>query len=235
MIYLTGATNDEDEPSLIANGIGLMIQPGNSYHLRSDRYPFYAIDCGMKWSDAEPYLAWLESRSPVGCLFAVSPDAYPDAAESQRRGLEFAPLIRAMGFPVAIVAQDGAEDLTWPWEDFDVLFIGGQRETKWKTSQYAEGLCRRARAQGLWVHMGRVNSSKRLERARAMGCNSADGTFLKHWRRKRAGESRSPRHGGEVSRWVEILDVQRTLPGFTDFEMPNLAVHRRAVIGRDDD
>lgn len=29
-----------------------------------------------------------------------------------------------------------------------------------------------------WVHMGRVNSKKRLDTARAMGCDSVDGTYL---------------------------------------------------------
>lgn len=234
MIYLTGATNDQDEPRLIAGGVGLMIQPGNSYHLRAGRYPFYAIDIGMKFSEADPYLAWLEERSTDRCLFAVSPDAYPDPVESQRRGLEYAPLIRELGFPAAIVAQDGAERLAWPWEDMDALFLGGRQETGWKTSPEAERLCRAARNAGLWVHMGRVNSVKRLERARSMGCNSADGTFVKWWRRKRKDQGRGGRHGGEVARWVQILDAERTLPGFTDFETPSLPVHRQAALGQGD-
>ena len=35
-----------------------------------------------------------------------------------------------------------------------------------------------AKAHGKWVHMGRVNSLKRLQYAAAIGCDSADGTYL---------------------------------------------------------
>ncbi|MES1975701.1 MAG: hypothetical protein V4472_24860 [Pseudomonadota bacterium] len=235
MIYLTGATNDQDEPRLIAGGVGLMVVRGNSYHLRIGRYPFWAADIGMAASDADPYLAWLDHLSTRDrCLFAVSPDAYPDAIESQRRGLEFAPLIREMGYPAAVVAQDGAERLAWPWEDMDCLFVGGERRSRceWKVSPAAERLVRAARNAGKWVHMGRVNSLRRLERARSMGVNSVDGTFVKYWRRKRAGEDSHNRGGAELARWTAVLDAERTLPGFTDFETPSLPVHREAALVR---
>lgn len=240
MIYLTGATNDHDEPALIDWGVGLMIQRGNSYHLRCHRYPWHAIDIGMAASDADPYLAYLEQRSTERCLFAVSPDAYPDAVESLRRGLEYAPLIRSLGFPVAVVAQDGAEALTWPWDELDCLFIGGKRTAnprdEWKTSAAAEGLVRQARDHGKWVHMGRVNGGdgvgSRLERARAMGCLSADGTFVKYRRRHRVGEhvdARSQRGASELRRWLYWLDTNPSLPGFTTFESPSHPTHKRAI------
>lgn len=163
-MYLTGVTNDRDEPTLIAHGVGLMVQPGNSYHLRVGRFPFYAADNGCfadKWVE-DAHLAWLDRLTRDRCLFAVSPDVYPDAAESLARGLSYAPLLREMGFPVAVVAQDGAEALTWPWDELDVLFIGGARTPnprhEWKLSAAAADLAGRARAAGKWVHMGRVNS-----------------------------------------------------------------------------
>lgn len=237
MMYLTGATNDLLEPAIIGAGIGLMIQPGNSYHLRTDRYAFHAIDIGMKWSEADPYLAWLDQRDRERCLFAVSPDAYPDAVESQRRGLEFAPLIRDLGFPVAVVAQDGAERLHWPWDELDVLFVGGERQAnpnnEWKISGAAERLVHAARKAGKWVHMGRVNSGKgvgsRLERAAQMGCNSADGTYLKYTLRKRAGEDKNARYDRgvpDIIRWLTFLDNNPRLYGF---ETPSLPVHKSAA------
>jgi hypothetical protein len=217
-----------------------MIQPGNSYHLRAGRYPFHAIDIGMKWAEADPYLEWLDQRDRDRCLFAVSPDAYPDAVESLRRGLEFAPLIRAMGFPAAVVAQDGAEALRWPWDDLDVLFVGGERQAnprdEWKISGAAERLVHQARNAGKWVHMGRVNGGdgvgSRLERAAQMGCNSADGTFLKYRRRKRAGESedaRDERGVPEIVRWLTFLDRN---PRLFSFETPTLPIHKAAASWR---
>lgn len=233
-MYLTGVTNDRDEPFLIDNGIGLMVQPGNGYTNRVDRYPFFGADNGCfadKWVE-DKHFSWLERLPRDRCLFAVSPDLYPDTLESQRRGLAYAPLIREMGFPVAIVAQDNAEQLMWPWDDFDVLFVGGERRhppsSEWKISAAAERLVKNARRHGKWVHMGRVNSLKRMERAREMGCNSADGTFVKYRKRKRATDpegAHTLRGASELGRWVVWLDANRTL---WTHETPSLPVHREA-------
>lgn len=241
-MYLTGVTNDRDEHALIAAGVGLMLQPGNSYHRRADRYSTIAADNGCfadKWVE-DRHFAWLDGSVPRDrCLFAVSPDVYPDADESLSRGLAYAPLIREMGFPVAVVAQDGAEDLSWPWEELDCLFIGGERtanpKDEWKTSPAAEWLALEARRHGKWVHMGRVNSGdgvgSRMERARQMGCNSADGTFVKYRRRLRAGEcetARDARGASEVARWLVWLDANRPLP-LTPLETPSLPVYKEAL------
>jgi hypothetical protein len=77
---------------------------------------------------------------------------------------------------VAFVAQDGLESLTVPWDDFDVLFIGGT--TEWKLGPQARALVADAKARGKWVHMGRVNSERRYRYAHAIGCDSVDGTYL---------------------------------------------------------
>jgi len=42
----------------------------------------------------------------------------------------------------------------------------------------ARELVREAKRRGKWVHMGRVNSLKRLQYATSIGCDSADGTYL---------------------------------------------------------
>lgn len=183
MKYLSGASGNLDTATrLSAAGIGLMVQPGHSLHRRIDLFPFWAADIGMKFSaDVDAYLSYLD-RLPRTPLFVVSPDAYPDPVESQRRGLEFAPIIREMGFRVAIVAQTGSEALSWPWDEFDCLFIGGTRtddpKQEWKVSAMAEGLAHEARNQGRQVHMGRCQPG-RLLRARQMGCTSVDGTYIK--------------------------------------------------------
>ena len=80
------------------------------------------------------------------------------------------------GAPVALAAQNGSECITLPFDDFDVLFLGG--DTIWKLGPHARRLTAEARARGKHVHMGRVNSLKRLRYADAIGCDSADGTFL---------------------------------------------------------
>jgi len=126
----------------------------------------------------EKYLAWLSARAAHAgrCAFATAPDVVADAAATLARSVPMLARIRALGYPVALVAQDGLENLTVPWGGFDVLFLGGT--TDWKLGPAAADLTARARAHGLGVHMGRVNSQRRLRYAAAIGCQSVDGTHL---------------------------------------------------------
>jgi hypothetical protein len=62
------------------------------------------------------------------------------------------PRIRAVGYPVALVAQDGLEHADVPRRHIDALFTGGS--TAFKTGPAAAALAAQARRRGLWVHMG---------------------------------------------------------------------------------
>jgi len=124
------------------------------------------------------FLAWLldNARDAATCLFAVAPDVVGDATATLARSLPLLPRIRAFGYPAAFVAQDGLERLEVPWDEFDVLFIGGT--TEWKESAHAARLAAEAKARGKGVHMGRVNGGRRYRYAADIGCDSADGTYL---------------------------------------------------------
>lgn len=126
----------------------------------------------------DAYLAWLDERTwgAARCGFAVAPDVVCDAAATLDRSAPMLQRIRRAGFPVALAGQNGIEHLSVPWNDFDVLFLGG--DTDWKIGPHARRLTADARAHGKRVHMGRVNSRRRLQAAAHMGCHSADGTFL---------------------------------------------------------
>jgi len=130
-----------------------------------------------KW-DEEKWWAFLVANAhrASSCLFAVAPDVVGDAWRSHFRSWPWLAKIRDLGYPVAYVAQDGLENLPVPWHDFDVLFIGGT--TEWKLGPAARELVAEAKRRGKWVHMGRVNSLRRYRYAEAIGCDSADGTFL---------------------------------------------------------
>jgi hypothetical protein len=67
------------------------------------------------------------------------------------------------------------EDFVLPWTNIDSVFIGGS--TKWKLSNAAKDIALEARKQNKHVHMGRVNSIKRLSIALEY-CDSIDGTSL---------------------------------------------------------
>lgn len=108
------------------------------------------------------------------CRFVVVPDTVADAEATRRQWIRYAPSIRRLGFPLAYVAQDGLTQL--PRVKFDALFIGGS--TEYKLSQTVVKLVRQAKARGLWVHMGRVNTLTRLTHAYLIGCDSVDGSSV---------------------------------------------------------
>lgn len=126
----------------------------------------------------DAYLRWLERRATYAgrCAFAAAPDVYADAAGTLDRSLPMLARIRAAGYPAALVLQDGQEHLDIPFDACDAAFIGGT--TAWKLGPAAAQLAAAARARGLWVHMGRVNSLRRLRYAASIGCHSVDGTYL---------------------------------------------------------
>ena len=134
---------------------------------------------GKNYVGDEKWLSWLDSYSTEQrsrCRFATAPDVVGDATATLARSLPLLPMIRDLGYPPAFVAQDGIEKIDIPWDAFDVLFIGGS--TDFKLGQIVRDVVSMAKEKGKWVHMGRVNSQKRLEYATAIGCDSADGTYL---------------------------------------------------------
>lgn len=134
---------------------------------------------GKGYPGDEQWFDWLASFTAEQisrCAFAVAPDVVADAPATLERSLPWLPKIRALGYPAAFVAQNGQENLPVPWDAFDVLFIGGS--TDWKLGPHARQLAAEAKAHGKHVHMGRVNSERRLQYAHAIGCDSADGTYI---------------------------------------------------------
>jgi hypothetical protein len=133
---------------------------------------------GRGWPGESAWHAWLRDHPAdrSRCLFAVAPDVVGDAAATLTRSAPWLPRLRALGYPAALAGQNGLESMTVPWDSFDVLFLGG--DTAWKLGPAARSLTAQARRLGKGVHMGRVNSLRRLRYAAAIGCTSADGTFL---------------------------------------------------------
>ena len=123
------------------------------------------------------FSAWLESMTAYrsSCVFVTAPDVVGDAVATLDRFRWYAWRIKALGFPVALVAQDGMESLRWPPE-YDALFVGGS--TQWKLSDAADWCIRQAKNTGRWTHVGRVNSNRRIRHFQVIGVDSVDGTSL---------------------------------------------------------
>jgi hypothetical protein len=188
MMYLANPSTPRVRDAMAAGRIGTIMTPAQGNRLPADAA--FAIDngcgpgrngqAGCGYPGDRAYLEMLSRLSAQArrrCLFAVAPDVLCDAAATLKRLDRFYAAIRCwFGLPVAFVAQDGLERLDVPWCSFDVLFIGGS--TEWKLGPGARALTAEAKARGKRVHMGRVNSLRRLRYADAIGCDSADGTFL---------------------------------------------------------
>src|SRR6266567_3810491 len=134
---------------------------------------------GRGWVGEPRWLAWLARLAPHAsrCLFATAPDVLGDAAATLARSRPHLATIRALGYPAALVAQEGLDTLPIPWDEFDVLFVGGQ-DTGWKLGPIASSLVTQALHRHKKVHFGRCNSAKRWRYVEGLGCHSADGTSL---------------------------------------------------------
>jgi hypothetical protein len=140
----------------------------------------FAIDNGAFSSfDAKAFNALLarEFDRRQNCIFVCA----PDVVGSARRTLEVFHRwkTKLTDWPVALVAQDGQEDLEIPWDEIKAIFIGGT--TEFKLSKHTEQIVKAAKALDKWVHVGRVNTPGRFEYFEKMGADSIDGTGLSRY------------------------------------------------------
>lgn len=143
-------------------------------------HSLFAADNGCfvqadKYSD-DGFITWLHKLDRNACLFATAPDVVGDAEATRKRSYPMLQKIRQSGFKACYVCQDGETPDLIDWQKMDAVFIGGS--TEWKLSQAAGDIIAEAKRRLKWVHMGRVNSFKRLRLAAVLGCDSVDGTYL---------------------------------------------------------
>lgn len=162
----------------------------------------WAIDNGaFSGLDESAFRSLLtKSVGRPGCLFVAVPDVVGNARATLDYFRVWSGEVRASGHPLAFVGQDGAEELEIPWDEFGAWFIGGT--TTWKLSRASANLAAEAKRRGKWVHMGRVNSLRRIRTAYDFGCDSVDGTSMSMF---------GDRYIPKFCRWIESLDSQRTL------------------------
>lgn len=180
MLYLANPCGNESIGAAMDEGvIGFIDTPK-----QGNRRPAgvrWCADNGCFSEQWEPSRWWefLEANAAdaATCLFATAPDVVGDARATEERSRPWLSKIRALGYPVAYVAQNGMEFSTWDlWDEIDCLFIGGT--TDWKLGPEACNLAAVASSMGKWIHVGRVNSEKRFRYAEAIRADSCDGTYL---------------------------------------------------------
>ena len=153
--------------------VGQLLTPFCRSRILGDR-PFAADNGAFAGFDEPAFLRLLGRLEGTSPLFVVAPDVVADARKTLDLFDRWEPVLHARGLPVAFVAQDGQEWFAAPLDRCECLFIGGS--TEYKLGKHARWLANKARGNGLLVHMGRVNSMRRLDYAIGIGCTSVDGT-----------------------------------------------------------
>jgi len=155
----------------------------------------YALDNGAftAWTKQHPWCAksWIDmlqlarmsGKTPV---WALVPDVVGNRNETLANWGRFASVIGSFGWTKAFAVQDGMNPKDVP-EDASVIFVGGTTEWKWRNLEmWAKSFPR--------IHVGRVNSIRRLVTCEKFNVESVDGTgwfrdpsdpnklkALKHW------------------------------------------------------
>lgn len=154
--------------------LGQMVTPNSGNRLEPG--VDWALDNGCfnaKWRHAD-WIATLERYvNAPRCLFAVVPDEVGNAERTDEMWVEHVDTVRSFGYRPAYVTQNGCTGIP---DDAEAVFAGG--DDAWKLGDDNAALVAEAKRRGLWAHMGRVNSLRRLRFAAFHGYDSVDGTFL---------------------------------------------------------
>lgn len=114
--------------------------------------------------------------------WVACPDVVGDSDETLKRFKNYEPRIRSLGYNLAYVLQDGVTLDKVPFSDISAVFVGGT--TDFKLSDTAYEICKIAVDKNKLVHIGRVNSIKRIERFLSVA-DSFDGLSFSYYSKSR--------------------------------------------------
>jgi len=116
------------------------------------------------------------SKDDLYCKFIVLPDVVSNAKKTFEQFYEYKNKLKIVSNKCAFVIQDGInQDLMPSFDEFGCLFVGGS--TEFKMSKKAFQLANLAKKNGIWVHVGRVNTPKRINKWFNF-CDSIDGSGI---------------------------------------------------------
>lgn len=194
LLLVSGATRDVQW--LDPTRVGVLFSPANRNSARLTAGRVWGIDNGaFAGFDANAFVDLIgRLRRVPGCRFVVAPDVVGDSRATAELFDLWEPMIRALGYPVALAAQDGLTVPGVPWDRIDALFIGGS--TEWKLSREVDNLLAFAGARGKWRHVGRVNTRRRMRHFWNL-TDSIDGSGFSRW----------PKRGRQATRWLAELEA----------------------------
>lgn len=210
MIYLSSTTNIPEKYQW--NQFGIMFSAKYTIGGLND-----ALDAGALWMmdnnefaggfDAKLWYSALIKYLPYQstCLGIPIRDKVGDALETIRLFSRYYQSVKDLGYKVAFVSQDGITPEITPWDYFDVLFVGGSDEHKLGIE--AITMIAEAKGRGKWVHIGRVNSSKRIKEF--WMADSVDGTHLTMLKQRTNGEGRTEQLDNETNFFATSVEYCR--------------------------
>jgi hypothetical protein len=173
------AWHGEVEPRL-ARHLGRLLTPRDRTQAREslELGPVAADNRAFAAFDARLFGELLDMVAGLPLWWVACPDVVGDAAATDERWREWAPRILERGLRPAYVLQNGVREIP---ADAAAVFVGGDDALK----DGPEGLAaiRAAQRRGLPVHVGRVNTGRRIRYAGAIGADSFDGTKYARWSR----------------------------------------------------
>ena len=185
MILLVSGASASQRRYLGHPHMGWLKTPSNRNSVQS------IVEAGVPWACDNDCFVRLKRRQYIRMLhhvahsdrrrllFVTAPDVVADACATLARFRLWAPVLHYLGLPIGFVAQDGQEHLPLPWDRIRCLFIGGS--TAWKLGPHAKQLICEAHMRGKWVHVGRINTLKRMWRFSSLPVDSFDGTCFSKW------------------------------------------------------
>jgi len=178
MAYATSTGTRRNIEAMRAHGISLLITPTNTKAWPGMRY---AIDNGAfgAWQSGREWAArpWLDLLRQYGerAEWSVLPDIVHGGVESLALSLRYLQQVRKMAPLHLIAVQDGmtADDIRPHVGERVGIFVGGS--TEWKERSLPVW-GRLASETGCYLHVGRVNTNRRIKLCAMAGADSFDGT-----------------------------------------------------------
>ena len=182
ILFVNGGTKTVYSMNAHRNHLGILLSPacGNAIARTIASGLPWAVDNGAySGFDAMAYkklLAKCEGHQRHGLRWVTVPDVVGNHAATLSLFDEWGMYLLRRRLPMAFVAQDGCTTGDVPWDYIQCLFIGGT--TEWKLSQQAVRLMELAKIKAFPVHVGRVNSRRRIRWCFDQGVASVDGTSM---------------------------------------------------------
>lgn len=162
--------------AVIGPVIGRLVTPREFSNLGAMDYPWAADNDCFNGFDETRYRRMLAAlvNAPTPPLFVSAPDVVGDAQATNALWAEWQPQLADLGLPAAYVLQDGCQGPDDVPDTAAAVFIGGT--TAYKLGPIAAAITAEMNRRGIHVHMGRVNTTRRIRYAAEIGCDTIDGT-----------------------------------------------------------